>query len=53
MRLILIMVGLIGLTAWGGYAVRKRDPVAAVLLFVVSGLATVGLLGAVFGWFGA
>ena len=47
------MVGLIGLSAWAGYAVRKRDAVASVLLFAISGLAVVGLLGAVLGWFGA
>ena len=53
MRIILIMVGLIGFSAWAGYAVRKRDVVASVLLFLISGLAAVGLLGAVLGWFGS
>ena len=52
MRIILIMVGLIGFTAWAGYAVRKRDAIASILLFMISGLATVGLIGAVLGWFG-
>ena len=53
MRLILIMVGLIGFSAWAGVAVRKRDAIASVLLFMISGLAVVALLGAVLGWFGA
>ena len=52
MRIILIMLGLIGVTAWAGYAVRKRDAIASALLFVISGLATLGLMGAFFGWFG-
>ena len=47
------MVGLIGLSAWAGYVVRKRDAIAAALLFLISGLAAVGLLGAVLGWFGS
>lgn len=46
------MVGLIGLAAWAGYAVRKRDLIASILLFAISGSAAVGLIGAVFGWFG-
>lgn len=53
MRVILIMSVLIGLSAWAGYAVRKRDAIASVLLFVISGVATFGLLGVVLGWFGA
>ncbi len=47
------MLGLIGFSAWAGYAVRKRDVVASVLLFLISGLAAVGLIGAAFGWFGS
>ncbi len=47
------MLGLIALSAWAGYAVRKRDNIASVLLFLISGLAAVGLIGAVFGWFGS
>ncbi len=46
------MLGVIGLTAWAGYAVRRRDAIASVLLFAISGLAAVGLIGAVLGWFG-
>ena len=53
MRIVLIMLGIIGASAWAGYAVRKRDAIASILLFVISGLATVGLLGAMLGWFGA
>ncbi len=53
MRVILVMLGLIGFSAWAGYAVRKRDAIASVLLFTISGLAAVGLLGAVLGWFGS
>ena len=52
MRIILIMLGLIGATAWAGYAVRMRDAIASALFFVISGLATLGLMGAFFGWFG-
>ena len=52
MRIVLIMVGLIGVSAWAGYAVRKRDAIASILLFVISGLAMFGLLGAMLGWFG-
>ena len=43
MRIVIIMVGLIGFTAWAGYAVRKRDAIASALLFAI---------GALFGWFG-
>jgi len=50
-RVVLIMTGVIGLAAWAGYAVRKRDPVASGLLFVISALAALGLTGAFFGWY--
>ncbi len=46
------MLGVIGLTSWAGYAVRKRDAIASALLFAVSGLAALGLVGAMFGWIG-
>ncbi len=52
MRIILFMLGVIGFSAWAGYAVRKRDAIASVMLFVISGLAAIGLAGAFFGWFG-
>ena len=52
MRVILIMVGLVGLTAWAGYAVRKQDAIASAMLFAFSALAALGLIGAFFGWFG-
>ncbi len=52
MRIILFMLGVIGLTAWGGYAVRKRDVIASVMLFAISCVAALGLAGAFFGWFG-
>ena len=52
MRIIIIMVGLIGFTAWAGYAVRKRDAIASALLFAISGVTALGLIGALFGWFG-
>ena len=53
MRIIFIMLGLIGFSAWAGYAVRKRDVIASILLFLIAGVATLGLLGAMLGWFGA
>ncbi len=52
MRAILILLSVIGLTAWAGYVVRKRDLIASVMLFTISGLAAVGLAGAFLGWFG-
>ena len=52
MRIFLIMLGVIGLTAWGGYAVRKRDAIASAMLFGICALSAFGLVGAFFGWFG-
>ena len=52
MRTLLILLGVIGLTAWGGYALRKQDLIASVMLFAISVLTALGLAGAFFGWFG-
>jgi hypothetical protein len=53
MRLILVILAVVALSAWGGYAVRKRDAVASGMLFAISALAGLGLAGAFFGWFGS
>jgi len=50
-RVVLFLIAVIGLSAWAGYAVRKRDPVASGLLFVITALAALGLTGAFFGWY--
>ncbi len=51
MRVILFLLLVIGLSAWAGYAVRKKDTIASVILFGFSGLVAAVLLGSFFGWF--
>ena len=53
MRVILILLAVIAGSAAAGFAVRKRDPIAAVLLFVFATATAVVLTGAFFGWLGA
>ncbi len=51
MRVILIFLLVIGLSAWGGHEVSKKDRIAGWMLFGFSGLMVIALLGALFGWF--
>lgn len=52
MRPILVILAVVALSAWGGYAVRERDAIASAMLFAISAVAGLGLAGAFFGWFG-
>ena len=52
MRVILVLLAVIGGAAWAGFAVRHRDPIAAVLLFVIALLAAAGLVASFLGWRG-
>lgn len=49
--MILLLLAVVAATAWAGFAVRQRDPIASALLFLVSGAIAAGLVGAFFGWF--
>lgn len=49
MRAILILLAVAALAAWGAYAVRRRDPIAAWLLLALSLLAFGGLVWAMLG----
>ena len=50
MRVIFILLGVIVAAGWAGWAVRRRDHIAAGLLFVVAALAAAGLLASLLGW---
>jgi type VI protein secretion system component VasF len=49
-RVILALAAVIGASAWAGWAVRHRDPIASVLLFVIAALAAAGLVASFLGW---
>ncbi len=46
------MIIVIAASTGAGFAVRSRDPIAAVLLFLFAAAAAAVLAGAFFGWFG-
>jgi type VI protein secretion system component VasF len=50
MRVLLLLIAVAVGAAWAGYAVRRRDPIAAVLLYLIAGLAVAGLVASFLGW---
>lgn len=50
MRVILILALVALVTALGGYGLRRIDAIAMWLLYGVSGVTTLVLAGAFFGW---
>lgn len=52
MRVILILLLVVGGSAWAGWSVLPRDRIAAYLLFAFSGVTFMVLVAAFFGWIG-
>lgn len=50
MRVIFILLGVIVAAGWAGWAVRRRDRIAAGLLFAVAASAAAGLVASLLGW---
>ena len=50
MQALLILLAVAAAAGWAGFAVRRRDPIAAGLLFLLAALAAAGLVASFLGW---